>query len=389
MKMVLSSNSKYSQDVAVECYLEHNLGDDLFLKILLERYPNINFFAFADKSYLSWDKRFQNFTVICSNRSTEMSRKKGFFVSLYYRFIALRQRIMLLRRAKSLVIIGGSIFMQFIHRQGLKKKIKFRFQLVKNSIKYYVSKKVFICGSNFGPFFDIQYKNTYHSIFNKHCNDICFRDRYSFDLFNDLNNVRYAPDILFGAKMPLIEKKRNVFFSVVDLNGNVSKFGELSKYGDSYDDWLLEATKLFHNKGYHITYCSFCSYEGDMNEVIKLSRRAEKDGIKVSQLFYYDNIEKLLEAIAESEIVVGTRFHATILGLVAKAKVIPILYSDKTKNVLEDMNFDMRNCIDLRNFDKNNFDVLDRAVRNSIFDVSTEISESVGHFSALDAFLKK
>lgn len=387
--MMLSSNSKYSQDIAVECYLEHNLGDDLFLKILLERYPNINFFVFADKSYLSWSKHFQNLTVISSDRSAEISKKNGFLVSLYYRFIVLKQKIMLLRRAQSLVVIGGSIFMQFVHRKGLRKKIKFRFQLIKNSIKYYVSKKVFICGSNFGPFFDIQYKNTYHSIFNNHCNDICFRDRYSFNLFDDLNNVRYAPDILFGVNMPILEKKRNVFFSIVDLNGNVAKFGKLSKYGDSYDDWLLEATKLFHNKGYHITYCSFCSYEGDMNEVIKLSRRAEKEGIKVSQLFYHDNIEKILEAIAESEIVVGTRFHATILGLVAKAKVIPILYSDKTKNVLEDINFDMQDCIDLRNFDKNNFDVLDKAVRNSIFDVSTEILESAEHFSALDTFLGK
>ena len=29
--------------VAVDCYLSHNLGDDLFLFTLLKRYPNVMF----------------------------------------------------------------------------------------------------------------------------------------------------------------------------------------------------------------------------------------------------------------------------------------------------------------------------------------------------------
>ena len=29
------------------------------------------------------------------------------------------------------------------------------------------------------------------------CDDVCFRDLYSYELFKDLSQVRYAPDIVF------------------------------------------------------------------------------------------------------------------------------------------------------------------------------------------------
>ena len=32
----------------------------------------------------------------------------------------------------------------------------------------------------------------------KICTDICFRDKYSYNLFKDIENVRYAPDYAFS-----------------------------------------------------------------------------------------------------------------------------------------------------------------------------------------------
>lgn len=37
--------------VFLECYLAHNLGDDLFLETLLRRYPDVHFTCVVDGSY--------------------------------------------------------------------------------------------------------------------------------------------------------------------------------------------------------------------------------------------------------------------------------------------------------------------------------------------------
>lgn len=37
--------------IFVDCYLAHNLGDDLFLYTLLARYPETHFVIIADNSY--------------------------------------------------------------------------------------------------------------------------------------------------------------------------------------------------------------------------------------------------------------------------------------------------------------------------------------------------
>ena len=41
--------------------------------------------------------------------------------------------------------------------------------------------------------------------------------------------------------------------------------------------------------------------------------------------------------MSSSVYIIAARFHGTILGLAAEKSVFPILYSDKTKYVLEDL----------------------------------------------------
>jgi colanic acid/amylovoran biosynthesis protein len=385
--MIYSVNSDFSPYIAVDCYLSQNLGDDLFLRTLLRRYPDQHFVIIAKDGYASWTKRHKNLKVLAEPAINDATNFIGRVLARIEKETIVRKKAKLYAGGCALVTIGGSIFIEPQSDNRFLASLKSRYNLVLRNKIYTTHQHTFICGTNFGPYHSERYWATFQALFQQQCDDVCFRDHYSQGLFQQLANVRYAPDILFGTEFPVVEKRRKVFFSLVDLVGNVGKFHELCKKGPEYEDWIMKLTESYHKKGYEVTYCSFCSVEGDDKAVTRLARRAEQSGIEVTQLFYRDNIDEILSDIAESEIVIGTRFHATILGLVAQAKVVPVIYSDKTRNVLEDMNFEMNDAVDLRNFHSQDISMCDRAIEHPVVDISHEVRDSVKHFAALDSFL--
>ena len=70
-----------------------------------------------------------------------------------------------------------------------------------------------------------------------------------------------------------------------------------------------------------------------------------------SGAIYYDgeNQHEILKQLATSEIVIATRFHAVVLGLVSQCRVLPVLYSNKTKNILKDLNIN-GNMADIKEY---------------------------------------
>ena len=107
------------------------------------------------------------------------------------------------------------------------------------------------------------------------------------------------------------------------------------------------------------------------------------------KILSYDgtNVEKMTEAIAESEYVIATRFHAAILALAAGRPVFPIVYSDKTIHVLEDIGF-QGNYADLRRMEPISY-MFSRANLDSpqIISINSLAEKAQGHFAKLDDFL--
>ncbi len=104
------------------------------------------------------------------------------------------------------------------------------------------------------------------------------------------------------------------------------------------------------------------------------------------RILSYDgtNVEEMTGAIAESEYVIATRFHAAILAMAAGRPVFPIVYSDKTIHVLDDIDFD-GNFVDLRNMksisytdSRANLDV------PQTLDTSSLAEKAREHFKVLD-----
>lgn len=62
--------------VFLECYLAHNVGDDLFLETLLRRYPDTHFTCVADGSYDWLLERYHNISLVRPPRKKSALRGK-------------------------------------------------------------------------------------------------------------------------------------------------------------------------------------------------------------------------------------------------------------------------------------------------------------------------
>mgnify|MGYP001493569895 CR=1 FL=1 len=99
------------------------------------------------------------------------------------------------------------------------------------------------------------------------------------------------------------------------------------------------------------------------------------------------NRNQLLEEMSRSIYIIAARFHGTILGLTAGKSVFPILYSDKTKYVLEDLGFHGEYA-DLRDPDSLSFENAKKNLESGYkIDVTESVQNAEKHFEKLDEFL--
>ncbi|MCS0826784.1 polysaccharide pyruvyl transferase family protein [Cytobacillus firmus] len=348
--------------ILVDAYCNKNFGDDLFLKILFERYKDTHFTLL--NAPIEYKEIFPNIEI---KNTSKLQR-------LLSRF-NLSQSI---ESFVGFIMIGGSMFMQ--NKTWKKDYYKKNNVISGFSVR---NKKVFILGSNFGSFKDEFFIKSYESIFEK-CTDICFRETYSYDLFNHMPNVRVAPDIVFqlrGIKSP--KAKNTVGFSLINLENRE----DLKSYSNSYITKMMELIKSYIISGKQVTLFSFCEAEGDLDIIKQIKKRIDQnylDNIKVCN--YTGNVDDFLNEFSRMEVIIGSRFHSIILAQVFNQGFYPLIYSDKTYNVLKDTQLNNYYKY-IKNIDElNTEEVINVAKNNKIVDNSC-FSKSEGHFKELDSFL--
>lgn len=350
-------------------YAKKNLGDDLFIHVLVNRYKKTKFYlsskTFYDKScFKASNLKFVNRNVINFLNNLASKNKRHF----------LNTNNILSGFCDATVLIGGSMFIQNADMDTVKTQVGERFSHLKN--KYY------ILGSNFGPYKDDEYYNLHYNVF-KNAEDVCFREEYSYNLFKDLKNVKYASDIVFSMDTKNInkEKKKEVVISVIDLSFR-KEFANLTK---SYERKIKEMVEYYVALGYSVTLMSFCKFEGDEKAISNITGLLDSDiNSKVNVYNYDGDIDEALGVIARSEIVVATRFHAMILGLIFNCTVIPVIYSNKTLNVMKDINF-TGDYVKIEDIDKLDISSLNLDYK---LDISKQVLDAKRHFESLDMFLK-
>lgn len=299
--------------VFIMAYARKNLGDDIFIKMLLEKYKQIDFFMkISDYSFLS-SLNNSNLHILNGNDTDEeLAKMKPEEYDAY-------------------VYIGGSIFMEGGKVYNLSPKF---FDFVKSCKE----KNIPFCyiSSNYGPYQTKEYLELSRANFDV-CTDICFRDRYSYNLFKDIESVRYAPDFAFGYKMPQVSKIQNsIGISVINLEIRE----ELKKYSQEYLDFLINNIKQYVKDGNTVYLYSFCRNEGD-EATIDNVLEVFKDNPLVKDIRYDGDVDKFLSIYSRMEYMICSRFHAMILSCVARQKMLVMSYSKKIDNVVNDLELNL------------------------------------------------
>lgn len=342
-------------------YDRQNLGDDLFVQTIARRYPHTQFYMWSDRKNRETFACLPNLKVIDKD-----SRFVRFLRKLRPSLVA-RYQSMVESRCDAVVYIGGSIFMEYPNWEQI---CTWWDWTAKN-------RPFYVLGANFGPYHTEAYRQTMAKIF-ANCRDVCFRDKYSAGLFPGV--VRQAPDILFGYPMPKIPVKEDqIFVSVINCAGR-DESHNLNEHDGRYVANMAGLLQQLLDEGKKIVLASFCKEEGDEEGIRKiLAAMGAHEDPRVRVLCYDGtNADELTCAIAESGGVIGTRFHATILAMAAGRPVLPIVYSDKTKHVLDDLGF-TGTVYDLR---KDTPWTATKMTR-----IGAPVAESERHFEKLDQVL--
>ena len=320
--------------VFIIAYSKVNLGDDLFVDILVNKYKNVQFFtrAIQEKTYIynkNANLHFKDYTL---EDLAEVSAKEF----------------------DAIVYIGGSIFME---KAGGVERIKKLNAIAANCKKNNVP--FLFISSNFGPYKTPEYKREVQKLM-RNITDICFRDRKSYETFNKYPSVRYAPDVVFSYSRPVRVKKDTVGISV--LNFKYRK--ELKFYQRKYYEVLKTSIINYIKQGKTVTLFSFCEYEGDEDTIdLLLSELPSRYVDKIQVERYRGKIDDFIKKYSSMEYFLCSRFHSMILSAIFKQKVSILSYSNKIVNVIYDLHlskdiYNVSEINDITDIPLNEFDRL-------------------------------
>lgn len=356
------------KNVMVYAYTRYNLGDDLLIKILCDRYKENRFAIYTYPQYRNVFSECGNIEIFPNTSLlSKIINKFGIFfgeINAYERRIA--------KKCDLCVCITGSLFIQGGDNW-------------KPYLEYMQSRKIkgkayFQIGSNFGPYTDPLFFEGFKELFSSYT-DICFREDYSYSLFSDLPNVRVAPDVVLSGnykKYMDLPQERRVACSVIDLSNRP----DLIKYKDSYMNALEEICRSYLKQGYIVDLLSFCRSEGDENAIEELEQRINNENLIHHSYVTDTDLDGMLNCIGKAEIVIASRFHAMILGWCMGKKTLPIIYSQKMKNVIRDFGY-KGSYYDIKEHCK--FDINQMTPR--FFDVGSFCEKSNDQFEKLDSYL--
>lgn len=312
-------------DVFLIAYINKNFGDDLFVDMICRRYPQHIFHVVGSEIMTDYLSRIPNLRVHSYNKVLRAANAR---LTTWFGTNYLMEH--LAKKYEVCVCIGGSIFIQSHNWKTIAKE---RERLRRKTLKY------FIVSANFGPYTDQEYLNLYEDWFGK-LTDVCFRDSYSYRLLSKTNKVRYAPDAIFGyMTKEFIERKdaRNTLIvSCIDYSWRGGK-----EQTDLYERNMARIITYYIKQDWRVVLLALCNQEGDNDAANRICKAVENNEVHTPEVHSYDgDYKKVCELLKKADFVISSRFHATVIPLSLEIPVLPVPYSNKTKNMLSDIGYD-------------------------------------------------
>lgn len=358
--------------ILVNAYTHQNLGDDLFLETLISKYPLKNFVIVGNEEKLSFLVKKDNVRIVDIMKASLLEKLliKIKFLSPS-RFKANKWGKFLQRNSgmfSCYLILGGSMFME---RGNLD-------WTTSNLIVHKLTDSCkLIIGSNFGPFKSAAFYDFYKEYFKKF-DLVIFRDSASKELFRDLKNIKYSTDFVFNLIDRWgngIREKNSIGISVIQLD----KREHLRGYKETYLNYLDNLIKRSIEQKRSCYLFSFCESEGDNFVVDHFSQKYKQ----VIPVYYKGDMDEFLKIYSKVETIVATRFHALVLSLLFNQKVFSVIYSDKTYNLIRDLEVAVEYSY-IKDLDRHDISRLESLKQLDI----TNIKEKAGiYFTELDKYL--
>lgn len=319
--------------VLVHGYTMNNLGDDLFFRVLVQRYPQVKFYLpTLNVQYKKKYADLPNLKVVDFCGISRLTKHQIYKLPKLY-----SKRHM--KKFDAVVCIGGSLFIDRKNPTANDRIEAENYSFIcdweyaqTNHVPYYV------IGANWGPCYNHYFHDYFSRAFDS-LTDLCFRDTYSYELFAHKSAVRHSGDILMGNPLILktvegCTKKKRISISVVDAGRKCESNCSAQTYEEKVADLCVQLTE----QGYEIVLLSFCESEGDTAVAHRIKDKLT-DVSGVSILCYLNNWEEMLCTMAESELIIASRFHATVLGWTVGTRVFSLAYGGKTVHMIQDCGF--------------------------------------------------
>ncbi|ENW94383.1 polysaccharide pyruvyl transferase family protein [Acinetobacter dispersus] len=343
-------------------YLDNNIGDDLMLKLLSERFPAHEFYYYTSNTVvLNTLSQFKNFVA---------------------RPPSLRQQD--IDVVDAVLSIGGSIFNDLNTLRGKLARIRKILFIAKARRK---GKRIATVGCNLGPYKDKL--GWYLTTFELKLNDlVTVRDRSSFDLLStgSFKNFYMADDIVYSLEVPINDESRyglgiSAFRSTHSGENNYKNYRALAVVIDAYIEKTNKLVKIFAFDSEH---------ENDTSAALHILNLAKhKKNIEIVP--YLGDIELFVNKFNQCEHHIAIRFHSAILSALMKIPFYPISYSNKMEALIEE-NYPEFKILNISELDIEQIDtsvLLEKLLDSSKLCHTNNMTNSKIHFEKLEILWSK
>ncbi len=294
--------------IFLDVYLDNNLGDDIMVKGVLNKYLKHQFYTVSDNDsvHKTYEEN-QNLTFISKKDKSSIMNEVDVYLTL-----------------------GGSVFL-FRKPANLVFRLKKIMSILKAKRN---GAKIITVGSNLGPFNVIGGEMLTRYELSKN-DDIAVRDSNSYEYIKQHvgNQVVFSDDIVFELlEEDLVrEMKEVVGISCFTPSGTQEVIDSLvNEYIQISDDILK------NDKNVRISLFAFDTLKENDLVVAEMVLSRVCDPTRVTIVPYIGDVEKFLEKFSQCSKMLAVRFHSAILAEIFKIPFYPIAYSNKMENYIKD-----------------------------------------------------